>query len=187
MSLFFMSCAMKVSYNEVKEKYFLNKHKYVDFLELFIKQDNIIKFGRDEEWTFPLTLFFTENNIIYSIDTKINNANLRFYIDNKFKDNENEYWDKYREQIKTNNIKYNVTELLTLNNITYDEFDMLRKFFSENKFYSISRYKFSNCVILKFGSLDGIIYKTTDCVEPMYPSAKEIKQIDENIYYFKEY
>jgi len=181
------SCVQHYEYDEVKTKYDARKVEFEKLTKVFLNQDACFSIFRNDFSKSPL-LFSTSNKtyVIYWITPSIDLKTYEIYIPKEFKGKEDEFWRKDYKEIRENETD-DLETFLNKYHMPRTFFDEYKNFLKNNELYGIQKERGSTYIIIRFGEVDGLIYQPEKDIIPKYPMAKEIKKIDSNWFYFREW
>lgn len=180
------SCARHYEYDEVKVKYNTRKVEFEKLTKIFLNQDACLSILRNDFSKSP-SIFSTSNYyIIYWIAPSADSRSYEVFISKEFEGNEDKFWEKDYKEIKENESE-DLETFLNKYGISHSFFEECKNFLKVNELYGIQKERGSTYLVIRFGEIDGLIYQPEKDTIPKYPMAKEIKKIDDNWYYFRQW
>lgn len=179
-------CCGHYDYDEVKGTLDKNKAEFDKLAKDFLNQEACVSFLRrdfsKEKSFFP---YSGGTYLIYWVTPLVDLKTYEIMIPMEFEGKEEKFWEKDYKDIKGNN--YDLETFLNKYKIPRTFFDEHKDFIRRNELYGFGKDSSFNYVIILFGLADGLIYQPERGIIPKHPMAKEIKKIDDNWFYFREW
>lgn len=177
------SCGLHSGLENCKEELARSKDQLESISVLFLNQGYLSAVDRRDYKQVPLGWFV--NNFIpikteYIVFGKsLNHNTFKFEVEG----NENVFFSQDYENIKSGN--RNLKNFLDSQSISFEFFDLSRKFLFENDYGRIDYSSTDNAIEIYIGTLDGLLYSTKKGIEVNNPRYEELIPISENWYYFR--
>lgn len=180
-------CCGHYDYDEVKGTLDKNRAEFDKLAKDFLKQEACASFlRRDFSKERSFIPYSGDTYLVYWVTPMVDLKTYEIIIPKQFEKKEEKFWEKDYKDIKGNNID-DLETFLNKYRIPRTFFDEYKGFIGKNELRGIGKDSIFNYVIILFGAADGLIYQPDEGTEPKQPKAKEIKKIDNNWFYFREW
>jgi hypothetical protein len=177
------SCSLNSGFENCKEELVKSKDQLDSIAVLFLNQGYLSALNRRDYKRIPLGwyihIFKPIKTEYIVIGKSLNNNTFKFEVEG----DENIFFSQDYENIKSGN--RNLKNFLDSQSISYEFFNLSRKFLFENDYGRIDYSHTDNAILINIGVLDGLLYSTKKGIEVNNPRYEELIPISENWYYFR--
>lgn len=180
-------CGQYHDYDEVKDILKTNKTEFDKLAFNFLNQKACVSLiRRDFSKEKSFVPYSGGTYLMYFVTPLVDLKTYEIVIPKEFEGKEEKFWERNYKDIKGNNFD-DLETFLNKYQIPRNFFDENKDFIRRNELYGFGKDSSFNYAVILFGPADGLIYQHESGITPKLRMAKEIKKIDDNWYYFREW